>query len=786
MWCAGHLFSSLLLCLSVCMFSLSCAGRAVTTGSGHSDLSSVSTADLDSSAVPSEVRETKFGVALAAPKYNPFGVFGPNLVFRGASDMHMLGFSTIKLWLNLEVVNQETTLLPEDVRGSVRGPVDILRLPSYQQILDLPVDTLVFFPDSFSNGSHTWSIKREVPFSEAERREIYDVMYETASYLLSRLKGTGKTVILQNHEGDWHLVERVKQDRPTEIQLKNMEVYLSERQRAVNDARNDVTAENVFLYHMCEVVDVVRAMESEFPTITNRILPNLTCDLVGYSAYDSSLVSADLFNGALQYLKEHARPSRAFGANNVIVSEIGYPERKEPTKHRGVLDSIAHAVNLKVPYVLLWTSYDNECQRSSGEINSLISVTDGQCHGFWVRKPNAALSQMYRDLIPHLGHSLEEYLKRASWFYLDREPGRDELQAWKVDRSPSDIPAIDHEFRNSPEARAAFVRRMHRDALEREPGDDELQHGLTILDENGGSFRKLANLFVSGVSNSTEEETIGTSAWDCNGVEAIQFAAPTSLSSCDGRFSLVFQDDGNLVLYRKSDGSALWSSLTGKNLGGSAAIFREGELAVVDSAGQKLFSSGPIRQRGAKLVLQNDGNLLIYAGGRAVWNSNSGAAGFEVPELDIASETVNNGSVGSSQAVGTAPRNLVSSAPSHSPQDHSGDAFELFVQQWYRAYLGREPERQGMTFWVSKLRSGSSCSDLALDFLRGLNFASERKDLSHEDFLDRLYSGFLGRSPDEPGKKYWLDQLSHQRVTREDVARDVVQSLEYRARCPRR
>jgi hypothetical protein len=64
------------------------------------------------------------------------------------------------------------------------------------------------------------------------------------------------------------------------------------------------------------------------------------------------------------------------------------------------------------------------------------------------------------------------------------------------------------------------------------------------------------------------------------------------LESCDGRFGLVMQEDGNLVLYA-ADGVALWHTVT-------------------------------YGHPGSYLAMQDDGNLVVYEGGTPLWWSGTG------------------------------------------------------------------------------------------------------------------------------------------------------------------
>jgi len=100
-------------------------------------------------------------------------------------------------------------------------------------------------------------------------------------------------------------------------------------------------------------------------------------------------------------------------------------------------------------------------------------------------------------------------------------------------------------------------------------------------------------------------------------------ASGGALASCDGRFSLAMQGDGNLVLYFGA--TVLWSTGTAGNGGATLSMQTDGNLVVYSSADAALWSSGTAGNAGASLALQTDGNLVVYsAADVAVWSSQTG------------------------------------------------------------------------------------------------------------------------------------------------------------------
>ena len=95
-----------------------------------------------------------------------------------------------------------------------------------------------------------------------------------------------------------------------------------------------------------------------------------------------------------------------------------------------------------------------------------------------------------------------------------------------------------------------------------------------------------------------------------------------SKASCDGRFALAMQGDGNLVLYQA--GRALWATMTNGRGGALAAMQGDGNFVVYTAGGFPLFHTSTSRFAGAWLAIQNDGNLVVYQGTTPRWASNTG------------------------------------------------------------------------------------------------------------------------------------------------------------------
>jgi hypothetical protein len=110
---------------------------------------------------------------------------------------------------------------------------------------------------------------------------------------------------------------------------------------------------------------------------------------------------------------------------------------------------------------------------------------------------------------------------------------------------------------------------------------------------------------------------------ECGSLFADQGLIPDqSIYSCDGRFRLLLQRDGNLVLYQ--DGP-LWATGTVGARSAEVIMQGDGNFVLYDIAGRALWSTGTAGHPGSRFAIQNDGNLVVYdASGVPLWASNTG------------------------------------------------------------------------------------------------------------------------------------------------------------------
>lgn len=95
-----------------------------------------------------------------------------------------------------------------------------------------------------------------------------------------------------------------------------------------------------------------------------------------------------------------------------------------------------------------------------------------------------------------------------------------------------------------------------------------------------------------------------------------------SIVSKDGRYKLVLQEDGNVVLYKGK--TAVWSTKTQGKAVTKLTMQTDGNLVLYGFANKAVWSSKSVKGTAHtyKLFIQNDGNLVIYnSRGKATWSS---------------------------------------------------------------------------------------------------------------------------------------------------------------------
>ena len=110
------------------------------------------------------------------------------------------------------------------------------------------------------------------------------------------------------------------------------------------------------------------------------------------------------------------------------------------------------------------------------------------------------------------------------------------------------------------------------------------------------------------------------------------------------------------------------------------------------------------------------------------------------------------------------------------------DKVGAFVERLYNVVLGRDSEADGAAFWTKELKSlKCTGAEVAQGFIFSKEFTD--KNLSDKDFVTVLYKAFFDRDPDTDGLNYWVGLLENKTSDRTAVANGFIFSKEWADTC---
>lgn len=314
----------------------------------------------------------RVGVHLQACDYS---FTAKDLLDEGSDEILKLGADSIGVYLGSEY--------KEYYNGIEEEALDLESLAkteAYDRFLNKNFLVYSLTCYAFANGLDSrWQQGIESYDPEAAYREVRGLV----EYLLRRFAGTGKTFIIKNWEGDWHLLGGYNQgDEPSDTAVEAMIEWLQSRIKAIEDARAAVgVVEGVSVFSAVEFNLVAKA-EGGGRTLLTSVVPHLKADLYSYSSWDS-LYQPQKIIPRLDFIKRFAADSESFGRRNVMLGELGAPDGG-PAKVTMLRWAMEAARSWGVPYCFFWQLYDNECD---GKRYYPAGVSERRtliCRGFWL------------------------------------------------------------------------------------------------------------------------------------------------------------------------------------------------------------------------------------------------------------------------------------------------------------------------------------------------------------------------------------------------------------------
>ena len=104
-----------------------------------------------------------------------------------------------------------------------------------------------------------------------------------------------------------------------------------------------------------------------------------------------------------------------------------------------------------------------------------------------------------------------------------------------------------------------------------------------------------------------------------------------------------------------------------------------------------------------------------------------------------------------------------------------------FAERLYTKCLGRDAEAEGLKFWSLGLTNLElTGSQAAHEFFFSKEFNDHNYD--NKELITRMYRTFMGREPEEEGMNFWLDSMKNG-MTKEQVFNEFVKSAEFTQIC---
>ena len=120
---------------------------------------------------------------------------------------------------------------------------------------------------------------------------------------------------------------------------------------------------------------------------------------------------------------------------------------------------------------------------------------------------------------------------------------------------------------------------------------------------------------------------------------------------------------------------------------------------------------------------------------------------------------------------------IIPFAQANSSAAESDEAVREFVTRLYKVCLKRDPENDGLNYWVSELKNEKETGVAAAS---GFIFSPELQNCnySNEDYVRVMYDAFFGREADAEGLNYWVQNMNNG-MSRQDIFTGFANSNEF-------
>lgn len=344
-----------------------------------------------------DIREV-LGVTHVSGKYR----FTTNdFMKEGVDRIESLGTRVVKLWFALTPGALQKaygwgTRWPEDIRSLA----DLAKTPQYRYAFSRPFKHYLL--ETFAP-----EVKWTTGFSAESARIESEQIYELTKYLLTEYRGSGKTFVLQNWEGDNAVSVKGKTVEEQNAAFQGFVDWMNCRQEAVSRARKEFGTNGVKVVAALEMNFVPSEKESfQVPLVVDRVVPQTRMDLYSISSWGTKLPGTEEgLYAKLDYIASKAPASAIYGRKNVMVGEFGghermfenpkncYPELGGDTGKNQlavVKKQLDAALRWGAPYIVFWEIYCNEWRNPADQAPAGVNAKAEQLNGHWLIRPDGS------------------------------------------------------------------------------------------------------------------------------------------------------------------------------------------------------------------------------------------------------------------------------------------------------------------------------------------------------------------------------------------------------------
>lgn len=465
----------------------------------------------------------------------------------------------------------------------------------------------------------------------ANRKEFFDL----TTYLMTTYNGSKKRFILKNWEGDWLLMGGYEDSLEVpDSRVTNFVRWLRSTQEGISEARN-MAISDVKVDFALEMNRIGIVQANKRNTFLGSVIPQIPSDWVSYSAWESisnrggSQDPDSIYKSVVSDLND----IKARAGRPLFISEYAYPESSTPGFQESQVRAAVRAFeDVGMPLAFYWNIYEKPYG---------LFKTDGSM------TPNESFGALRREVMESQVNDAKYFagqravtVTKAYFEVLNRRPNAGDLDYWLNSPASLDAELIHRYFAQSEEA-ARVVASIYAKYIGREADEGTKQNLLKLLENGSTIFDLESKLYRENVRNGntnpkTSVQTSATSPAPIPNTQpkpSVKGCIGNSLSSgqnleiaqllcsTDARFQLAMQEDGNLVIYQ--EGKAIWASNTGGS-GATVTIFQTDGNLVIYKGSSAVWASNTGGRYATNLSMQNDGNLVLYKGSDAIWASNTG------------------------------------------------------------------------------------------------------------------------------------------------------------------